>query len=87
MANEEKKLDATIGGLCAMVQTARFALNECHSIALALAVDGVDLGQSEVTKAARDKLEEIIPMLLKLPREATLHMRWKQAALPKDSMQ
>jgi hypothetical protein len=58
-----------------MVQTARYALNECHSLALALAIDGIDLGQSEITKAARDKLEEIIPLLLKLPREATLHMR------------
>ena len=84
---DDRKNQATIGGLCAMVQTARFALRECHSLALCLAIDGVDLGQSEVTKAASDKLEEIIPLLLKLPREATLHMRWKQGAVPKDSMQ
>jgi hypothetical protein len=84
---DEQQNQATIGALCAMVQMARYALSECHSLALALAVDGVDLGQSDVTKAARDKLEEIVPLLLKLPREATLHMRWKQGDTPKDKMQ
>jgi thiamine monophosphate synthase len=80
MTDEQQKNHATIGGLCATVQMARYALNECHSLALALAVDGVDLGQSDITKAARDKLEEIIPLLLKLPREATQHMRVKRPA-------
>jgi hypothetical protein len=74
--SDDAKNQATIGGLCAMVQTARFALRECHSLALALACDGFDLGQSDITKAASEKIEEIIPLLLKLPREATLHMRW-----------
>lgn len=58
-----------------MVQTARYALHECHMLALALAVQRVDLGQSDITKAARDKIEEIMPLLEKLPREATLHVR------------
>ena len=58
-----------------MVQTARYALQECHMLALALAVEGIDLGQSDITKAARDKIEEIMPLLEKLPREATKHVR------------
>ena len=67
--------DATIGGLIAMIQAARFALAEAHGLALALACDGVDLGQSDITKASRDKLEEIMPLLEKLPRQATVHLR------------
>lgn len=84
MSQDQQKNHATIGGLCAMVQTARYALKECHSLALCLAIDGVDLGQSEVTKAALEKLEEIVPILLKLPREARLHLR---PAGPRSSVQ
>lgn len=85
--SDDPKSGATIGGLCAMVQAARYSLGEAHSLALALACDGVDLGQSDITKAALVKLEEILPLLLKLPREATLHMRWKRGETPKDSIQ
>ena len=77
--SDEQKNHATIGGLCAAVTLARQALNEAHGLALALAIDGVDLGQSDITKAARDKLEEIMPLLLKLPREATQHMRMSRS--------
>jgi hypothetical protein len=69
------KNDATIGALCAMVQTARFALRECNSLALALAVDGIDHGQSDITKAAQKKLDEILPLLEKLPARGTMHLR------------
>jgi hypothetical protein len=65
--------DATIGALCAMVQTARYALREANSLALALAVDGIDLGQSDITKAAVAKLNEILPLLEKLPKRGTMH--------------
>jgi plasmid maintenance system antidote protein VapI len=70
----ETKNDATIGGLIAMVRAARFALGEAHGLALALVYDGVDLGQSDVTKAALDELEKITPLLEQLPRQATLHL-------------
>lgn len=73
--SDEAQNHATIGALVALVQAARFALAEAHMMALALACDGVDVGQSDVTKAAKEKLEEILPLLLQLPRTATIHMR------------
>ena len=76
------KNDATIGALIAMVQAARFALGEAHGLALALACDGTDLGQSDITKAARDKLEEIMPLLEHLPKRATIHLRRNIRGVP-----
>lgn len=73
--NNEVQNHATIGALIALVQTARYTLNEAHSMALCLAVDGIDVGQSDITAAAREKLDEILPLLLALPRSATIHMR------------
>ena len=56
------------------MRAARFALGEAHGLALALVCDGVDLGRSDVTKAALDELEKIMPLLEQLPRQATLHL-------------
>lgn len=80
--SDDTKNHATIGALCASVQFARHALQECHSVALALAIDGVDIGQSDITGAARDKLKEIMPLLLKLPAEGTKHFRGKRTGRP-----
>ena len=76
MSNDPEKMHASIGALIAMVQTARYALREIHSLSLCVACDGIDIGQCEVAKADMEKLEEIIPLLEQLPRSATLHMRW-----------